>query len=203
MTEEPTLRRPGGRTARVRADVHRAVEELVRTQPLPELTLTQVAERSGVHLGTLYRRWKTLDGLILDVVNEHLSAPMPDTGSLWEDLDRYVRRAAEDVAGPVGKMLLQTLTAIRLEADGGGVEKLPPALTKRFDDLRTLLDRAAARGENAPSALEVFEIVLAPLYAALLFGVGSSGPDATGPLLDRLKRLTDSSRNPGSAPDPA
>ncbi|POX51556.1 TetR-like C-terminal domain-containing protein [Streptomyces sp. Ru72] len=190
MTDQPTVRRPGGRTARVRADVHRAVEDLARTQPLSELTLAQVAERSGVHLGTLYRRWKTLDGLLLDVVNEHLSAPMPDTGSLREDLERHVRRAAEDVAGPVGKMLLHTLVAIRLESDGGGTDRLPPALVKRFDDLRAVLDRAAARGENPPSVQEVFEIVLAPLYASLLFGTGPSGPDAVGPLIDRLMCLT-------------
>lgn len=190
MTDQPTVRRPGGRTARVRADVHQAVEDLARTQPLSELTLAQVAERSGVHLGTLYRRWKTLDGLLLDVVNEHLSAPMPDTGSLREDLERHVRRAAEDVAGPVGKMLLHTLVAIRLEADGGGMDRLPPALVKRFDDLRAVLDRAAARGENPPSVQEVFEIVLAPLYASLLFDTGPSGPDAVGPLIDRLMCLT-------------
>ncbi|MFI1730456.1 TetR/AcrR family transcriptional regulator C-terminal ligand-binding domain-containing protein [Streptomyces acidicola] len=190
MTDQPTARRPGGRTARVRADVHQAVEELARTKPLSELTLAQVAERSGVHLGTLYRRWKTLDGLLLDVVDEHLSAPMPDTGTLREDLERYARRAAEDVAGPVGKMLLHTLVAIRLGGDDDGTDKLPPALRKRFADLRAVLDRATARGETAPTVQEVFEIVLAPLYASLLFGTEPSGPKAVGPLVDRLMHLT-------------
>ncbi|MFE3559191.1 TetR-like C-terminal domain-containing protein [Streptomyces sp. NPDC059193] len=196
MTEQPTethpARRPGGRSARVRADVHQAVEELVRTRPLSGLTLAHVAESSGVHLGTLYRRWKTLDGLLLDVVNEHLSAPMPDTGSLREDLEQYLRRAAEDVAGPAGKMLLHTLVALRLDGDEGGMEKLPPALSRRFDDLRAVLDRAAARGENPPEVQDVFEIVLAPLYASLLFGTGPSGPDAVRRLIDRLALLTGS-----------
>ncbi|MBY8887084.1 TetR/AcrR family transcriptional regulator [Streptomyces sp. PTM05] len=189
MTDQPTPRRPGGRTARVRTDVHRAVEELARAHPLSELTLAQVADRSGVHLGTLYRRWKTLDGLLLDVVNERLSAPMPDTGSLREDLERYARRAADDLAGPVGTMLVQTLVAIRREDDGGGLDKLPPALARRFDDLEAVLDRAAARGEDVPSVQEVFEVVLAPLYAAVLFGIGPSGPAAAGPLVERLTRL--------------
>ncbi|WP_245877229.1 helix-turn-helix domain-containing protein, partial [Streptomyces glaucescens] len=42
-----------------------AVEELLREQPLAQLTIAQIAERSGVHQGTLYRRWQSLDGLLL------------------------------------------------------------------------------------------------------------------------------------------
>jgi AcrR family transcriptional regulator len=170
--------------------VHGAVESLLRERPVAELTIAQVAERSGVHLGTLYRRWGTLDGILLDVVTEQLSqsSPMPDTGSLAEDLERYAREAAEDLAGPQGMLLLRTLVAVRLAADGKA--EPPPALTRRFDELGELLERAAARGENPPSVEEVFEVVLAPLVAGLLFGTEPQGPEAVGHLLDRLDRLT-------------
>ncbi|MGV9933734.1 hypothetical protein ACWDY4_24575 [Streptomyces olivaceoviridis] len=50
---------------------------------------------------------------------------------------------------------------------------MPPALLRRFGDLRAALDRAAARGEKVPSAQEFFDVVLAPMYAALIFGTQS------------------------------
>ncbi|MER5476807.1 TetR/AcrR family transcriptional regulator C-terminal ligand-binding domain-containing protein [Streptomyces sp. NPDC002734] len=174
----------------MRADVHGAVGALLRERPVGELTIAQIAERSGVHLGTLYRRWGTLEGILLDVVTEQFdqSSPMPDTGTLAEDLRVYAREAAEDLAGPQGELLLRTLVAVRLGADGA--TEPPPAVTRRFDELGKLLDRAAARGENPPSVQEVYEVVIAPLVAGLLFGTEPQGPEAVDGLLDRLDRLT-------------
>ncbi|MER6679889.1 TetR/AcrR family transcriptional regulator [Streptomyces olivaceoviridis] len=189
MADRSPTSRPGGRTARVRADVHGAVQSLLRDQSVAELTIAQIAERSGVHLGTLYRRWGSLDGILLDVVTERLSqsSPMPDTGTLGEDLKEYARQAASDLAGPEGKLLLRTLVAVRLGNDEAG---LPPALSRRFDELGELLDRAAARGENPPTVQEVFEVVIAPLVAGLLFDTQPQGPKAVDHLLDRLDRIT-------------
>lgn len=176
--------RPGGRTARVRADVLRAVDDLTTEQPLAQLTLAQVAERSGVHLGTLYRRWGTLDGLLLDAVAERLTtgSPIRDTGNLHADLEDYAHRAAEDLSGPDGQLLLRTLVTVRL----GTKAELPPALTRRFDEMQALLDRARARGENPPTLQQVVDVVVAPLYTALLFGTKPADP-AT--LVDRLLKL--------------
>ncbi|MER5476808.1 TetR/AcrR family transcriptional regulator C-terminal ligand-binding domain-containing protein [Streptomyces sp. NPDC002734] len=196
MIDSLNPRRQRGRSARVRADVHRAVRELARTQPLARLTLAQVAERSGVHLGTLYRRWRSLDGLLLDVVDEQLGTfAMPRTGVLRQDLEHYARRIAEDLAGPEGRMLLHALLTARLAADSGGGEapngtgRLPPALIGRFEDMRAALDNAAARGEKAPSEREFFDIVLAPLCASLLFDVRPGNPETVEPLVARLMRL--------------
>ncbi|MCW3820806.1 TetR/AcrR family transcriptional regulator [Micromonospora sp. DR5-3] len=183
MTDQHQTR-PGGRTARVRADVLRAVDDLTAEQPLAQLTLTQVAERSGVHLGTLYRRWGSLDGLLLDAVAERLTnrSPVRDTGNLRADLEDYAHRAAEDLSGPDGKLLLRTLVAVRLGTDA----ELPPALTRRFEDMQALLDRATARGEKPPTLQQIMDIVVAPLYTALLFGTGPTNP-AT--LINRLQQL--------------
>jgi AcrR family transcriptional regulator len=166
--ELPRARRPGGRSARVRADVHAAVEALQSEHPMGEITMARIAERSGVHLGTLYRRWGSLDGVLLDVVSERLTArsPVPATGDYPNDLREYARQAAEDLAGPEGVLLLRTLVSVQLD-DG---RSLPPALSRRFDDLQDMLDRAAGRGETVPTSEEVFELVIAPLCASLLFG---------------------------------
>ncbi|MEU4828600.1 TetR family transcriptional regulator, partial [Actinomadura sp. NPDC023710] len=50
--------RPGGRTARTRAAVLAATQGELEEAGYAGLTLEKVAERSGVHLATLYRRWR-------------------------------------------------------------------------------------------------------------------------------------------------
>jgi hypothetical protein len=46
---------------------------------------------------------------------------------------------------------------------------------------------------------EVFEVVIAPLVAGLLFGTEPQGPEAVGHLLDRLNRLARVDEGSGSS----
>ena len=101
MTQQQTMQRPGGRSARVRDAVHEAVLALLRDRSWEELSIPAVADRSGVHQATIYRRWRSMPVLLDDVVAEHVtrSFALPDTGSLRGDLLAY----AEGVArGPIG-----------------------------------------------------------------------------------------------------
>ncbi|WP_344245716.1 TetR family transcriptional regulator, partial [Isoptericola hypogeus] len=60
MNQGRTMQRPGGRTARVRSAVHAAVLELIEKHPWEDLSIPLVAEASGVHQATIYRRWGTM-----------------------------------------------------------------------------------------------------------------------------------------------
>src|SRR5262249_25450556 len=67
------------------------------------LTVENVAERSGVHKTTIYRRWGGVDGLIvnaLDLAAQDNWAP-PDTGSLEGDLTGFVHEVLEIFNDPV------------------------------------------------------------------------------------------------------
>ncbi|MFI5710119.1 TetR/AcrR family transcriptional regulator [Kribbella sp. NPDC051620] len=80
--------RPGGRTARVRADVLAAVQAELAEHGYDGLTIDAVAARSGVHRTTVYRRWRTVDGLLVDLLAmgaDDTWAPT-DTGTLEGDL---------------------------------------------------------------------------------------------------------------------
>jgi AcrR family transcriptional regulator len=82
------VRRPGGRTARVRTEVLSAVEAELVEHGYDALTIDGVAARSGVHRTTIYRRWKTVDGLLVDLLEagrDDTWVPA-DTGSLLTDL---------------------------------------------------------------------------------------------------------------------
>ncbi len=181
--------RPGGRTARVRAAVHTAVTELVGEQPWGELNIAVVAQRSGVHQATIYRRWGTVAGLLNDVVAEQLArvAPVPDTGSLRGDLERYAAEAAGHVAGPLGALVLRTAMS---DLEPGPRAADDPLVGERRRRLQPMLDRAAVRGEHPPTIVEFEEVLLAPLYFHALFGV-PLGPEETQRLVDRLLALAD------------
>lgn len=83
---ETVQARPGGRSARVRAAVHRAVEELAAAGPAETLTIPAVAARAGVHPTTVYRRWGSVAQLLADVATSRFSGDVvvPDSGSLVE-----------------------------------------------------------------------------------------------------------------------
>jgi AcrR family transcriptional regulator len=182
VTEEEPNRRPGGRSARVRAEVHQAVLGLLREQDPDELNFALVAERSGVHQATIYRRWGTLPALMDDVVTELLSrsSPLPDTGTLRGDLESYAVRAAEDVAGPLGARILR---AVVLASPSVGERVY---LVERERQLQAMFDRAAGRGEAVPTVPELLEVVLAPLYYRVLFMNQPASADDARTLVERL-----------------
>ncbi|MFJ9849119.1 TetR-like C-terminal domain-containing protein [Streptomyces sp. NPDC101150] len=84
--------RPGGRTARTRQAVLAAVFEELGEGGFATLAMEKIAQASGIHLATLYRRWRSVERLVCDLLTE-LSAdvPLPDTGTLEGDLRALAR----------------------------------------------------------------------------------------------------------------
>ncbi|MEU0061678.1 TetR/AcrR family transcriptional regulator [Streptomyces sp. NPDC006334] len=182
----PPTRRPGGRSARVRAAVHQAVTELIAELGYGTFAVADVAARAGVADSSVYRRWGTLEALLMDVVVSRLTenSPMPDTGSLDGDLRSFAAKAAEDVTGPDGLALLRTVvTALATGPDGESARDR--FLAVRSEQLQGMLERAHARGEDAPDVLEVLDGILAPIYVRVLFGVVPLTPDYIDGLVDR------------------
>ena len=188
---KPVNARPGGRAARVRAQVHRAVVELVR-EGMADLTLPAVADRAGVSASTLYRRWGSVPALLDDVAaaGPARTAPLPDTGALETDLQAYARAVADALAGPLGGLLLRTAVLAATRPGGhlapnAALGVPSPVLAERRTQLQHLLDRATARGEDAPSVDDLLDVVVAPLYLRALFGPAPDHMQADA-LVDRL-----------------
>ncbi|MEV2224060.1 TetR/AcrR family transcriptional regulator [Nocardia vinacea] len=189
MDEQARARRPGGRSARVRAAVHQAVTELVAERGYGNFTVADVATRAGVADTSIYRRWGNLEALAMEVTVDRLGteSAMPNTGSLESDLRAYAAQAARDVSGPDGLALLRTILAL-LDTGAAGEQTRDQFLAERADQVQAMLDRAIARGEQAPEVLEVVDIILAPLYTRTLFGTGPLTDDYVDTLVDRLLR---------------
>jgi AcrR family transcriptional regulator len=171
--------RTGGRSARVRAAVHEAVLDILRGQGFAALTFDAVAERSGVHRTTLYRRWSSRAALVADALAEHSAerVPIPDTGSLETDLRAFARSVRSAVAARSGRAIVSAL------ADPAVAEELADVNQRfwstRLEASRVLAERAIARGELAPGTDPSFliEAVGGPIWFRI-FVMGRRADDA-------------------------
>lgn len=187
MQEQERARRPGGRSARVRAAVHQAVTGLIAERGYGNFTIGDIAARAGVADTSVYRRWGTLEALLTDVAITWLTttSPIPDTGSLDTDLRTYAANVSRDVSGPDGLAVLRLVIALSTAGDAG-LRARDAFLTERGRQLQLMLDRARDRGERPPDGLEILDHLLAPMYVRILFGAGPLTPDYVNTLVDRL-----------------
>jgi AcrR family transcriptional regulator len=160
-------RRPGGRSARVRAAVLQATAEVLAEVGYGRLSVDEVAERAGVHKTTIYRRWPAKADLVLDALlsRSDIVIELPDTGSLEADLLVFMRSVAANVASPLGGALVVATMPT-------GEERGEPARVRhrfwdeRFDHARVRLERAKKDGELAPdtdTAL-IVEALVSPIF---------------------------------------
>ncbi|WP_333767763.1 TetR/AcrR family transcriptional regulator [Streptomyces sp. IBSBF 2435] len=161
---EAVQTRPGGRSARVRAAVHRAVEELAGAGPAEALTIPAVAARAGVHPTTVYRRWGSVAQLLADVATSRFSGDVvvPDTGSLAGDLERWMGDVATDLADP-------DVLALMRAAIGSGPEGGCACTADRHEQLGAIIERERARGGGVPQLERAVDTLLGPLYYRAVF----------------------------------
>ncbi|WP_350280097.1 TetR/AcrR family transcriptional regulator [Kribbella sp. HUAS MG21] len=169
MTETVRASRPGGRTARVRSDVLAAVEAELAEHGYDGLTMDAVAVRSGVHRTTLYRRWKTVAGLLVDLLAAGADDAWEpaDTGSLEGDLIAVNREVhAALTARPSVTQAVIAASFRTTEA----AEALTRFWEDRYARTARVVERAVARGE-IPADVDAQQLLLtatAPLYHQLV-----------------------------------
>jgi len=143
-----------------------AAADLLAERGLAGMSIEEVASRAGVGKATIYRRWPSRGTLALDAFLAEFQSqlPLPDTGSLHDDLlaalRNWIRSVTRTSAGPA----LAGLVA-EAQLDPG----LAAAWRERvFERLRAqqriMLDRAVARGEI--SAKTDYDVVLDLVYGA-------------------------------------
>lgn len=164
-------RRPGGRSRRVWEAVTSATIDLLIQRGYDEVAIPEVARLAGVNPTSIYRRWGSREGLMIDVLGSRAEAAFvqPDTGTLRADLIAYLTQAAVFLQTPYGSALLQ-LGALAMRRP----ELQPHRLaywSSRTRPIRDLFDRAGARGE-VPVGLDierVVELLVGPLYVRVMF----------------------------------
>ena len=174
--------RPGGRSARVRAAVHRAVEELLAERGPEATTIPAVAERAGVHATTIYRRWGSIAELLSSVAVSRLTGDLvvPDSGSLRTDLTQWVRDVIADTSDPEALLMLRTV--VGATRDGSG---RTACMADRHTQLEAMLEAERARGNEPPDAEQLLDTLLGPIYLRALFDDAPLPDERVEPLVDQ------------------
>jgi AcrR family transcriptional regulator len=178
--------RPGGRSARTKGATFAAAAALLTERGHHEITLADIAERAGLAVTSLYRRWGDVRVLLMEVAVEQLTReqPLPDTGSLRGDLRAWARTIAANLGSREGSSFFRAFVATAMPAGADGSARTA-ALNPRIEQIATMLERARQRGETVPTVAEVLDHLLAPIYMRTLFGAPADEGIA-GQLADRL-----------------
>jgi AcrR family transcriptional regulator len=166
----PGTLRPGGRTARTRAAVLEAVTGELIEHGYAGASVERVAARAGIAKTTIYRRWGGLNGLLADLMAGYAAQeiPVPDEGDLDSDLRALSRAVVATFREPAIEAAFASIVAAAVQ-DPAAREVLAKFIAGRAAAMRTIVDRAAGRGEvpAGTDAAEVIQIVTAQLFYRL------------------------------------
>ena len=171
--------RPGGRSARIQASVHQAVQDLAQEVGRAELTVPMIAARAGVTPSTLYRRWGDLTNLLADVSAQRLRPDQtpPDSGDWRADLRAWTEQYADEMSSLPARQMLRDVISATVES--GIATSCRQYVTQQIAAI-------CERGEGAPDAEEVIELVVSPILYRILFDNLPADRDFCARLLNRV-----------------
>src|SRR5690606_4144445 len=149
---------PGKRSRRRGEALNTAIFEAVLAElaevGYARLTMERVAERAKAGKASLYRRWPNRGRLVMDAVYHLMPSPErpADTGSFRGDLLELLRSTSRLLDGPAGEALRGLLSEVLVSPEHGAEIRAVSRGTG-VATMRTLAERAAARGEIDPAAI--------------------------------------------------
>jgi AcrR family transcriptional regulator len=147
--EQPSARPVGRpRDPAVRRAIVDATLAILSEDGWRRLSIERIATRAGVAVTTVYRRYASVEDVMLDLVRDTFTAVrVPDTGSIRGDLVALMR----DVVAAVGprRSLMAALVAAMDEHPSVDAAFRETRLRRR-DETVAVIDRAVARGEVRP-----------------------------------------------------
>jgi AcrR family transcriptional regulator len=164
-------RRPGGRSARVRAAVLGATLDELAAVGYGHLGFEEIARRAGVHKTTIYRNWPTREALVREALlaRSEVTVPVPDTGSLRTDLVEFARAIVANITAPEYEAIVRAV-ASETRTEGALGQAAKEFWQERLRLLRVIVLRGIERGE-LPGNVDpnvLLEMLLGPLYLRLL-----------------------------------
>jgi AcrR family transcriptional regulator len=142
-------RRPGGRSARIRAAVMDAAMDMLREHGIEGLNVAEIASKVGVPESTIYRHWRNREELVVAAVLTHMNEtiPLPDTGSFRSDLQMFLQESAAFLQSPDGTLLTRSMFATMNDIDS---QARRVYWMTRFSHTGLMIQRAIERGELVP-----------------------------------------------------
>lgn len=144
-----------------------------------------IAAESGFHETSIYRRWSTVQALLVDALISRVTAdlPMADTGSLQGDLSLLGHELAAFYRTPAGRAFVPGILLTGDDTQPEITAALKEFWQQRFTFLEPIFDRAKARGEMREDIDP--QIVMILVGAFVNFCVTFLGSDVPSDYIDQ------------------
>jgi len=145
------------------------------------LTMDRVAARAGVGKAALYRRWRSKEQMIAELVatlGGDESTPAPDLGSLRDDLHAWFADAIALGQDPLLRQVMAYAIAMA-RSSPELIEAMRGVPGPDRDSARVILQRAIDRGELAPDTdLQIaLDIITGPIWRRVMIAGDTLDPD--------------------------
>ncbi|WP_229479422.1 TetR/AcrR family transcriptional regulator [Mycolicibacterium mageritense] len=175
-TDAPPARRPGGRSARVKAQILAATAELVARDGIAGFRYEDVAAAAGVHKASVYRNWPDREELVAEALLRYAEglASIADTGDIRRDLVDFLVALAAGLETPFGRTLERAIQPTRNDAT---LRALTRVLDARVAAMRQRVDTAVDRGELPPvDSSFLGEMISGPVHLIVNRGMRTFTP---------------------------
>lgn len=173
MTEDEARRSIGARRNPKSAEaILEAAESVLMEQGHRGFSIEAVARKARAGKPTIYRWWPSKAALLLDVYQQQKrDVVYPDTGSLEEDLVRFLKRLLGHWRDTPSGSIFRSIIA-EAQADENAAEALAGYARDRRTQTGSMIARAQSRGEvgSEVDPLVVADLVSAYAWSHLLTG---------------------------------
>lgn len=163
------------RSEQSREAIIQATLDLLEGQPLRDISIEAIARRAKVGKATIYKWWSSKAHLALEAFLEskHRNAPIPDTGSIREDLLQHIASLTRFHQTRAGQALVHFI------AEGQCAPEFQKDFWERFLKVRRavvleMLNRGIERGELRTDVdIDLMiDIIYAPMVYRQMIGYG-------------------------------
>jgi len=161
------------RSAEVDQSILQAALELLAEVGYQAMSMEAIATRAGVGKATIYRRYASKEELVADAIESRFGEEeeIPDTGSLWGDLEVVIDDIIQTMLSDLGRQTLALIISTASSSPQFAQIYYAKYIAPHRDALAVLFERAKARGEieHDVDAGFFLDLVGSSIFYALMF----------------------------------
>lgn len=141
---------PPGRPRSIHADqaILQATLDLLAEVGYERMSIEAIAARARVGKTTIYRRYTSKEELVADAIeSQREEILIPDTGSLWGDIDQIIESAVKTSLSPLGRQIFALIVSTASSNPHFAQVYWTKYLNPRRQGFSVVIERAKARNE--------------------------------------------------------
>lgn len=150
----------------------KATLELLAEVGFEAMSIEAISARAGVGKTTIYRRYSSKNELVADAIESmREEVTIPDTGSLWSDMDKLIENAAQTTLTPLGRQTVAMIISSASSNPTFAQIYWDKYLHPRRQSFTVVIERAKTRSEVQKDidAELVFDTMSGVMLYALIF----------------------------------